>query len=147
MIEPLGGFQQAPKSRMSRKWIYLLIGLVVLMPLVIGGFVLALLGGAFFLGVKATDEYECAIGTLRANPEAKRLLGEPIEPSLFAVGSFSLKGRDRTVTFTTTVTGPKGSGELSVVSVRDGFNSDFLMSIEVDGQRTAIHTGGYPCSQ
>lgn len=147
MIEPLGGFQQAPKSRMSRKWIYLLIGLVVLMPLVIGGFVLALLGGAFFLGVKATDEYECAISTLRANPEAKRLLGEPMEPSFFASGAFSLKGRDRNVTFTTTVTGPKAAGDLSVVSVRDAFNSDFLMSLEVGGQRTAIHADKYPCSK
>jgi len=147
MIEPLGGYQQTPAPRRSRKGIYLLVAFLVLMP--IGTFVIVGggLASAFFIGVKATDEYECAIATLRASPDAKRLLGEPMEPGLFATGSFSLKSNDRNVTFTTKVTGPKGSGELSVASVRDAFNSNFLMSLEMGGQRTAIHTEKYPCSK
>jgi hypothetical protein len=147
MIEPLGGYQQTPTPKRSRKGIYLLVAFLVLMP--IG--TLVLVGGGlastFFMGVKTTDEYKCAITTLRASPEAKRLLGEHMEPSFFASGAFSLKSNDRNVTFTTKVTGPKSTGELSVVSVRDASDSDFLMSLEVGGQRTAIHTDKYPCSE
>ncbi len=147
MIEPLGGYKQTPAPRRSRKGIYLLIAFLVLFPIGIFALVGGGLASAFFMGVKATDEYECAIRTLRASPEAKRLLGEPMEPGFFATGAFSLKSNDRNVTFTTNVTGPKSSGELSVVSVRDAFDSNFLMSLEVGGHRTAIHTEEYPCSK
>jgi hypothetical protein len=83
--------------------------------------------------------------TLRSSSDAKRLLGEPIEASFFTLGSVSIRNNDRNVVFTTTVTGPKGSGELSVASVRDAFESDFLLSLEVGGKRTPIHTDKYPC--
>lgn len=145
MIEPLGGYQQTPKR--SRKGIYLLIIFVVVLPLV----TLVLVGGGIaaflFLGVRSTDEYACAMKSLLSNSDAKRLLGEPIEPSLFTLGTVSIRNNDRNVTFTTTVTGPKASGELSVVSVRDEFDSDFLISLNMDGKRTTIHTEEYPCGR
>ncbi len=145
MIEPLGGYQQTPKR--SKKGIYLLIIFLVLCPL---GTIVLVGGGlasAFLFGVKATDEYACAMKTLRSNSDAKRLLGEPIEPSFFTLGTVSIRNNDRNITFSTTVTGPKASGELNVVSVRDAFDSSFLISLNMDGKRTAIHTDEYPCSK
>lgn len=147
MIEPLGGYQQTQTPMRSRKGIYLLVAFLVLLPIGIFVLVGGGLASAYFIGVKATDEYECAMKALRSNSDAKRLLGEPMEPSFLATGVVSINGRNRNVTFSTTVTGPKGSGELNVVSVRESLDSDFLMSLNRDGDRTSIHSGEYPCSK
>ncbi len=147
MIEPLGGHNQAPPKKRSMKWIILLIAFVVILPIGIFILVGAGIASAFVFGVKATEEYDCAMKTLRANSDAKRLLGEPMEPSFFTTGVVSIDGRNRNVTFNTTVTGPNGSGELSVVSVREALDSDFIMSLNVGGNRTSIHFGKYPCAE
>lgn len=133
----------APKK--SRKKMYILIGVIVLIPIVLTvGIVLAVFGAVFF-GTKSVEEYKCAISEVQKNDKAIEMLGEPMKEGLFMVPNIEINGPRRYVNFSTSMTGPKKSGTLWVSSERTAFKSNFMMALEADGEKTVLYNGSYPC--
>lgn len=146
-MEPLGGQQPDPKrGKRSKTWVIAIILLVVILPIfLIAAIIAAVLGGLYY-GTKSTEEFKCAMSEIQKNKEAIKLLGEPIEDGFLVIPSIEISGPVRRVNFSVSVTGSKSSGTLNVNSFRDGFNSNFMMSLEGDGEENLLlHKGSYPC--
>lgn len=98
-----------------------------------------------FSDPKQTDEYKCAMDIVRKSEEVRKLLGEPLDESASATGPVVDKPNDRSVVMIMPISGPKGSGKLSVTAVRDKRNSDLLISFEQNDDVIALYGGPYPC--
>lgn len=98
-----------------------------------------------FSDPKQTDEYKCAIEIVRKSEEIRKLLGEPLDESAPAKGPVVDDPNDRSVVMIMPISGPKGSGKLSITAVRDKRNSDLLISFEQNDDVTAVYAGPYPC--
>jgi hypothetical protein len=144
MLEPLGGQPIGMQGQKSRKgcWLGVIIGLSVIVPIIVG---LGIVGGALLMGNKNTEEYECAMSEVKKNNQVRDLLGEPMEAGWLAPGNFSIKNSERNIGFSTSLTGPKGSGTLYVKSFRNPIGSSFQMLLTIDGKDITLHNGTYPC--
>ncbi|MDH3494467.1 MAG: cytochrome c oxidase assembly factor 1 family protein [Acidobacteriota bacterium] len=134
-------------AKKSNKKIYLIIGLVVIVPIILTVGLIVVIVGALLVGSKSTYEYKCAIAEVKKDQKAIEMLGEPIEEGFYLVPNIEINGPRREVNFFTPVSGPKGSGTLTVSSYRDAFRSDFLMQLEKDGETEVLHKGTYPCEE
>ncbi|MCB1023824.1 MAG: hypothetical protein KDB79_05520 [Acidobacteria bacterium] len=146
-MEPLGGHQlDINAGRRSRKWIIIVIVLVVILPIFLTFGIFAVVFGGLYYGTKNTEEFKCAMSEVRKNKDAVELLGEPINDGYFVMPSIEISGPVRRVNFSVPVTGSKSSATLEVNSFRDGFNSNFMMSLRGDGgKKLLLHRGSYPC--
>jgi len=145
-MEPLGGHQlDASSGKRSRKWIIAVVLFSVVVPIVMTVGILGLVFGGLYFGSKSTEEFKCAMTEINTNKEAIELLGTPIEDGYFVMPNIEISGPIRRVNFSVPVSGPKGSGSLQVISFRDGFNSQFMMTLKIDGDIKPLHRGSYPC--
>ncbi len=135
--------QSAPRK--SRKKMFILIGIAVLIPIILTVGIIIAVFGAIFFGTKSVEEYKCALAEVRKNDKAVEILGEPMEEGLFMVPNIEINGPRRYVNFSTSMTGPKNSGTLYVSSERNAFRSNFMMALEAEGEKTVLYTGSYPC--
>jgi Cytochrome oxidase complex assembly protein 1 len=143
MLEPLGG-QPIGMQKRSRKGCWI-IGFILFMTIVPTIVILAVVFGGLFFGVKSVEEYGCAMTEIRKNKQAIELLGEPMTEGTFVLPNISISGTKRDVQFSVSMTGPKGTGKLMVVSYRDSFRSDFAMMMNKDEKGAMLYSGTYPC--
>lgn len=100
---------------------------------------------SMFPDPKTTEEYRCAIDLVRKSEDVKNRIGEPIDESAPATGPVSNDPNDRVVTMTMPISGPKGSGKLTMAAVRDKRGADLTISFEHNDDVIAIYAGSYPC--
>lgn len=144
------GFGQAgvPPKKRSNKKLFIIIGVVLIIPIVLTIAIVAIVVGAVFVGAKSVDEYQCAISEVKTNKVAIEMLGEPIEEGFFMFPDIEIAGPRRDVNFTITVSGPKDSRTLFVSSRRDVFRSNFMMALRSsDEGSTVLYNGSYPCQK
>ncbi|NNE97691.1 MAG: hypothetical protein HKN25_01590 [Pyrinomonadaceae bacterium] len=148
-MEPLGGHQlDAQSGKRSRKWIIAIIIFAVFVPIVMTVGIFALVFGGLYFGSKSTEEFKCAMAEINKNKEATELLGKPIEDGYLVMPNIQVSGPMRRVNFSVPVSGPKGSATLQVISYRDGFNSNFQMSLRGEGEMNRLlHRGKFPCKE
>lgn len=132
-------------QKKSRKKIYIIVALAVIFPILLTGGIIAVVFGVVFFGTKSVEEYQCAISEVKKDEKAIELLGEPMEEGFYIIPNIEISGPRREVHFSTPLSGPKASGSLLVTSYRDAFRSDFLMTLEIDGDGTILYKGAYPC--
>ena len=137
--------QGQPQEKKSNKWIWVIVGLAILVPV---SLVIAIVAGVFgflFFGTKSVAEYSCAIEQVKKNEKAIELLGTPMEEGSYIVPNIQIRNGRREVNFSTSLAGPKAEGTLLVNSYRDAFRSDFLMKLRFEGKPIEIYRGRYPC--
>ncbi|NNE66978.1 MAG: hypothetical protein HKN33_10480 [Pyrinomonadaceae bacterium] len=135
---------QQPVKKSNKK-LYIIIGLVILLPIILVSVITFAIIGGVLVGSKSTYEYKCAIIEVKKNEKAIEMLGEPMEESFYILPNIEIKNSRREVNFSTSLSGPKGSGTLRVSSFRDPFRSDFMMQLEVDDDKEVLYKGRYPC--
>ncbi|MDI6768645.1 MAG: hypothetical protein QMD04_03100 [Anaerolineales bacterium] len=107
---------------------------------------LAIALGFFGFFMKTTDEYACAIQTVRQSPRVVALIGEPVTPGLFAWTPFFESGGGlRQGILFTTISGPKGSGTLRAEFYRTPIGATLYMIFKAGGEELVIYDGVYPC--
>ncbi len=143
MLEPLGR-QPIGMQKRSRKGCWI-IGIIVFMTTVPTIAIMVFVFGGVFFGTKSIEEFGCAMTEIRKNKQAIELLGEPMTESYFVLPSIEISGTKRDVNFQVSMSGPKGSGTLMVVSYRDSFRSDFQMMFNKDDKGVILYNGIYPC--
>ena len=96
--------------------------------------------------VKGTDAYECALTEARRNPAVIAELGEPIEAGTFAwTPSYAQEGSVTDASFSTTLSGPKGKGWLSVRWYNSPVGSSMRLDFEKGGMTSTVYGGTIPC--
>lgn len=70
--------------------------------------------------LKSNDPYKDSIAAVQANPAAIETLGEPIEPGFMPTGNISVVNDGGEVNFSISVSGPKGSGAITVIGTKAG---------------------------
>jgi len=96
--------------RTQRKWAISGIVLVfVVMPL-------------FFVSITSMlkgDAYKLSLSKIESNVEIRQLLGSPVAPGFFVVGSIQVSGPDGEASLQYSISGPKGSAEAFVHAFRN----------------------------
>ena len=116
---------QPPKSS-SSKWVWIILLAVVLAMLacagVCGGFVFLATGTAERVqevvkeGARTVPPFRIALERVQADSEVKDRLGQPIQESFPAVFNYNEGTDGSNAEFKYSVTGPKGSAQVHVVS-------------------------------
>lgn len=91
----------------------------------------------FFIlaGMKTSGVYQGAVAAVTASPRALAVLGEPIEPGWWLMGSIDVSGPSGKADVALPVSGPEGSGKLYVIgSKRAGRWTLELLELEVEGR-------------
>lgn len=94
----------------------------------IGCGVLIFLGAAFLAvlvfvvvgAIKRSDAYTEALSRVRADQRVVAVLGEPIGPGFWVIGSMNLNNGKGNAGFTFPVSGPKGKAKVHVVATTEG---------------------------
>src|ERR687893_75028 len=116
-----GSFQppvQQPQQKgcLGRHWKWMLpvgcLGLLLAGVVLIGGIVFAAMSA-----IKSSEVYKGALGVVQTHPAAVERLGEPIKDGWFVQGNVKFDGGGGSANFEIPVSGPKGSGTLSVRAV------------------------------
>ena len=92
-----------------RVWPWVVLAIVIIIP----GCVIGIM-----TGMKHSDAFTLSLAKVRAHPEVKAALGEPIETGLFVTGEINVKNAEGNAGIQYTVQGPKGSGEAHVRATR-----------------------------
>lgn len=116
-----GNFQQPPqppqqKGCLGRNWKWMLP--VGCLGLILG--VVALVGAIVFVAmsaIKSSEVYQGALKVVQTHPTAVGRLGEPIKDGWFVTGNIKFDAGGGHANFQVPVSGPKGSGTLSVRAV------------------------------
>lgn len=143
MLDQKIGAQPVKKSKKA-----LAIAIVVIVILLFALVVCGVIGGVvygIFSKIKTVEEYTCGLKTAKSDRRVIEMLGEPISDAFFVTPNIEISGSKRDVQFQVPLSGPKGSGDLIVVSYRDSFRSDFQAVLSKDGERTVIYRGTFPC--
>ena len=115
------------------KWFIPLL-LFVLLAVFIG----PIMFGVFYM-MKSSDIYQLALHEVQTSEEAKRTLGEPIEPGWFLSGNISMKNNDGIARLSIPVSGTLQEGTIELdATKKDGqwtFNS---LLLDVSGTDTDI---------
>ena len=115
------------------KWFIPLL-LFVLLAVFIG----PIMFGVFYM-MKSSDIYQLALHEVQTSEEAKRTLGEPIEPGWFLSGNISMKNNDGNARLSIPVSGTLQEGTIEMdATKKDGqwiFNS---LLLDVNGTDTDI---------
>jgi hypothetical protein len=108
-----------------------------------GGVLLCLLTFALFIGgvvmlassaMRSNDVHRTAMERVAAHPEAVARLGTPVEPGFFTSGSIEVNPRSGSADVSIPVSGPQGSGAISVVArKRAGTWYYDVMQLESEG--------------
>ena len=111
--------------------------LVSIFAIVIGPITL----GVFHL-MKSSDIYQLALHEVKANDEAKKILGEPIEPGWYVTGNIRLNEQEGAAQLSIPVAGTLQEGTLQLDAIKkDGqwtFNS-LILKAGSDATTITIH--------
>ena len=69
-------------------------------------------------GMKYSDAYRMSLEAVKKNGIVTAELGRPLEPGFFAMGSISINGPDGRAALEYSITGPKGTGEVTAYAVK-----------------------------
>ena len=116
--------------------------LLLILPLAFVGFFVYIFG----LHIKGTDAYACSLAEARRSPTVAAQLGEPLEAGFFAwTRGYSQEMSVTDASFSTTLTGPKGSGTLRTRWYSSPVGSSLRLELEKDGQTHVVYSGVIPC--
>ena len=140
------GIERAARDRLDarvrrgRRVLRPLLLLAVLLPFV-GLFVYI-----FGLHAKGTDAYACSLAEARRSPLVAAQLGEPVEAGFFAwTRGYSHEMSVTDAAFSTTLTGPKGSGTLRTRWYDSPVGSLLRLELEKGGRTHVVYNGTIPC--
>lgn len=88
----------------QRKWAWAGLFLALLVPCLLV---------TPFVAMKFSDAYRMSLEAVKTNKVVTTVLGQPLHPSFFVMGSIDLSGPDGHAAIQYSVTGPKGTGEVS----------------------------------
>lgn len=130
--------------RVQRKWAW--AGVIVWVTLVLAG-----IGLIFVImsGLRDSDAHVMALRQARQNPEAVKILGEPIEDGWFTSGEITVSGPKGNADISFSVSGPKGEGKLFVSAVRHAGKwrvVQLILEIAPSGERLDV-LGKFPGSR
>ncbi len=100
----------------------------------------------FGFSIKDSIMYRCAVQLAQNSPEVINLIGTPIKADTFAwISNYESSGSNETGQFTTQLTGPKGSGTLSVDGSHDRRSTDLDVTFEFASEFVQVHSGAAQC--
>ena len=134
---------EPPKRSSSRKWLWLIVAIPLLLIIVCGGFC----GGIFVMAfsiMKSSEPYQMALEQVQEDPLVIEQLGEPIEDvTWFPSGNVNMENDRGDANLHFQVAGPKGTAGVHVQARRmDGLWG--LTTLEVTpegGTRIQLDTG------
>lgn len=128
-----------PSAKKSNPIIMLLILSTVPLTLGIAFYV-------FALSAKSTDAYQCGIETARQNDFVTGALGAPLEPGPLAwTHHYESAGSRSEGRISTSISGPDGSGTLTIDFFRTPASSSFQMIFDFGDESLVVHKGSWPC--
>lgn len=81
--------------------------------LAMGLFVAAIVTVVLY-SMRSSDAYKAALATVQASPDAREVLGEPIAPGWWTMGSIRVSGPTGSASLSFPVSGPNGQAEVFV---------------------------------
>jgi hypothetical protein len=107
--------ERARRSWWGRNWFWVVPAGCLLPVALCGGLVTLILTVAFG-AIKSSAPFTESWAAVRQHPEARQLLGDPMEPGFFITGSIHVSGAAGDADISYSVSGPKGSGTVCVVA-------------------------------
>jgi len=106
-----------------------------------------LMGFIFGFSIKLTDEYACTMAVAQQHQLVIEELGQPVEPALLAwTQSYESGGGEVRAVFSTSVSGPRGSGQVRANVYRTPLGESFLIEYRNQaGDWVRLHSGSSPC--
>ena len=90
--------------------------------------------------------YTCAVQLAQSNPQVVKLIGTPIKADTFAwISNYKSSGSNEGGQFTTQLSGPRGSGTLSVDGSHTRSNTNLDVTFEAGGETIQVHAGAAQC--
>ncbi len=112
-------------------------------------FFVALAGFMLFIfgfSIKNSVMYKCAVQMAQSNAAVIQLIGTPITADTFAwISNYKASGSSEVGQFSTQLSGPKGSGTLSVDGSHDRRSTDLDVTFESSGRTIQIKSGPAKC--
>ncbi len=100
----------------------------------------------FGFSIKSSVMYRCAVQMAESNPQVVKLIGTPIKADNCAwISNYESSGSNENGHFTTQLSGPKGSGTLSVDGSHSRSGTDLDVTCEVNGEAVQVHSGAAQC--
>jgi hypothetical protein len=100
----------------------------------------------FGFSIKNSIMYRCAVQLAQKNREVINLIGTPINANTFAwISNYESSGSNETGQFTTWLSGPNGSGVLSVDGSHDRRSTDLDVTFEFASEFVQVHSGTAEC--
>jgi hypothetical protein len=121
-----------PRSWWSRNWKWVVpLGALSVVALC-GGFFAAIFSIVFGM-IKSSPPYEESLAMIQAHPEIREVIGTPIEPGFLVTGSIEVNPSSGFADIAYTVSGPRGSADVSVVAEKSGAQWTFeSIDVEID---------------
>ncbi|MFK5921364.1 MAG: cytochrome c oxidase assembly factor Coa1 family protein [Verrucomicrobiota bacterium] len=130
--------QEAKKKSPVLKY----IGCGCLSLVVVGVIGMVVVGLGIGKALKSNAPYKDSIVAVQANQVAIEALGEPIKPGFMLSGSINVENDGGNVTFSIPVSGPKGSGTITVKGTKAGGVWSYdTWQLKVDGREEVIELG------
>lgn len=103
----------------------------------------AIAGAVMVVGIgkvlKSNDPYKDSVAAVQSNPAAIEALGEPIDPGFMPSGSINVQNDSGDVEFFIPVSGPKGSGTITVKGTKAGGVWSYeTWHLKVEGKQEVI---------
>jgi hypothetical protein len=112
-------------------------------------FAVAFVGFMIFIfgfSIKNSVMYRCAVQLAQSNPQVVKLIGTPIKADTFAwISNYESSGSNENGQFTTQLSGPKGSGTLSVDGSHDRSGTDLDITFDMGEASVPVHSGAAQC--
>jgi hypothetical protein len=112
-------------------------------------FTVAFVGFMIFIfgfSIKNSVMYRCAVQLAQNNPQVVKLIGTPIKADTFAwISNYESSGSSENGQFTTQLSGPKGSGTLSVDGSHNRSGTDLDVTFDMGETSVQVHSGAAQC--
>lgn len=131
-----------PSNNARFIWIVVFISVAIVVA-IFGAIALMVLG--IFKLVDNSDSHRCGLAIVQHDPDAIRMLGEPIQQKGFTGGSTSTTNGKLTEDLTFTVSGPLGEAAVEAHGVRSQLESHLDVRMGRNGQSQTIYSGPFDC--
>jgi hypothetical protein len=131
-----------PSNNARFIWIVVFISVAIVVA-IFGAIALMVLG--IFKLVDNSDSHRCGLAIVQHDPDAIRMLGEPIQQKGFTGGSTSTTNGKLTEDLTFTVSGPLGEAAVETHGVRSQLESHLEVRMGRNGQSQTIYSGPFDC--
>jgi Cytochrome oxidase complex assembly protein 1 len=107
-----------PAKSGKKKWVFIILGILLFILLLIGGCCAAIFFGVS-KALKSSQVYVMSIQRAQASPCAVSKLGQPITSTALPQGGINENNGSGNADVTIPVSGPQGTGSLHTVATRD----------------------------